>query len=243
MDNVDKVKGVADIVFLMDATGSMANCIQKLKENVMLFFKSFTEKGGNSIPPIKDWRAKIVGFRDYAADGSNDWLVDNPFTRDVGELQRQLDALEAKGGGDIPESLLDAMYTVISAPKSDRGVEDPGMWRERHDAARALIVFTDAPYKPVMVAPGCNNGRIDDVRNLCVQEKILLTVIAPTSELPGYECFDPLGAINKANYVPIPPGSASDDSLLDKFLDNKTALQAVIQSMAKTLSKTMTEVL
>lgn len=244
MENSDKkVKGVVDIVFLIDATGSMANCIQKLKENVMLFFKSLTEKSGNSIPPVKDWRAKIVGFRDYEADGAADWFVDNPFTRDVGELQRQLDGLVATGGGDIPESLLDAMHAVISAPKSESGVEDPGMWRERHEAARGLIVFTDAPFKPVMVAPGCNNGTVNDITNLCVQEKILLTVVAPTSKLPGYECFDYLAGIRSANYLKIPPGSSEDDSLLDKFLDDKTQLQETIRVIAKTLSKTATAVL
>ena len=64
MGNSDKkVKGVADIVFLMDATGSMGNCIQRLKDNVMVFFRSLTEKvaGANSVVPIKDWRAKVVG--------------------------------------------------------------------------------------------------------------------------------------------------------------------------------------
>ena len=227
------MQAVVDIVFLMDATGSMDTCIQKLKENIMLFFKSLTEKIGNTIPIVKDWRAKVVGFRDYEYDGAVDWLVDNPFTRDIGELQRQLDALEATGGGDAPESLLDAMYTVISAPKSERGAEDPWMWRERNEAKRALVIFTDAPFKPIMVVPAYHKGSVEDVKNLCMQERILLTVVAPSSEQPGYECFDGLGETRKANYIPIPPPLSNGDSSLDRLLDN---FQNVIQSIAKRIS-------
>ncbi|MBQ3097624.1 MAG: hypothetical protein IJC66_05655, partial [Kiritimatiellae bacterium] len=183
-------------------------------------------------------------FKEYAGRITNTFIYPQGIlASDASKAVGQLDDLVATGGGDLPESLLDAMHAVISAPKSDRGVEDPGMWRERHEAARALIVFTDAPYKPVMVAPGCRNGNWEDIRNLCVQEKILLTLVAPTSELPGYEGFDFLGGINKANYLPIPPGSSGDDSMLDKFLNNKETLQKAIQAIAKTLSKTMTDVL
>ena len=84
MGNSDKkVKGVADIVFLMDATGSMGNCIQRLKDNVMVFFRSLTEKvaGANSVVPIKDWRAKVVGFRDYEEMLQNRSLM--PFMRSL----------------------------------------------------------------------------------------------------------------------------------------------------------------
>ena len=163
-----KVKGITDIVFLMDATSDMMNCIQKVKENLVPFFEAFTEVVGANHIVNRDWRAKVVGFRDFEADGADDWFVDNFFTRDIKELQRQFDALEARGGGDHAESLLDAIYTVADAPKSAPGTEDPGMWRDRQEAVRAVIVFTDAPFKPVMAAPGCRGGTIDDVRNICI---------------------------------------------------------------------------
>ena len=186
-----KVKGIADIVFLMDATSDMMNCIQKVKENLTPFFEALAEDVGASYVPVKDWRAKVVGFRDFEQDGADDWFWDNPFTRDIKELEQQFDALEARGGGDAPESLLDAIYTVADAPKSAPGTEDPGMWRDRQEAARAVIVFTDAPFKPVMAAPGCKGGTVVDVKNICVQERILLSVFAPR-DLPGCECFESL---------------------------------------------------
>lgn len=232
------MQAVVDIVFLMDATGSMANCVQKLKENVMRFFKSLTEKSGNAIPPVKDWRAKVVGFRDYEYDGATDWLVDNPFTRDIGELQRQLDVLEATGGGDAPESLLDAIYTVASTPKSEKGDEDSRKWRNHRDASRAVIAFTDAPFKPVMVAPGCNKGTIKDLGDRCVEDRILLTVVAPSCELPGYEDYGCIDELRYASYVPIQADSSKDDSWADRFLCDGN-FQTAIQRMARLLSRTM----
>ena len=105
-----KAKGVVDIVFLMDATESMQKCIDKLKENIKMFIAAML---GTAERPtvIRHWRAKVVGFRDYEADGKR-WLEDNAFTSDVNDLCLQLDELKAEGGGDVPESLLDAIYKV-----------------------------------------------------------------------------------------------------------------------------------
>ena len=69
----EKVKGVADIVFLVDATGSMGKCIERLKTNISTFFDEMTSEKGNG-SPLKDWRAKVVGFRDFEEDGPSRWL-------------------------------------------------------------------------------------------------------------------------------------------------------------------------
>ena len=237
----EKVKGVVDIVFLMDATGSMGNCIDKLKKNVMLFFKSLTEVDPETqnFPPVKDWRAKVVGFRDADVDGSA-WFEDNPFTRDVGEIERQLSALSAKDGGDIPESLLDAIYKVADAPKSGKGVEQPQAWRYRSEAVRAIIAFTDAPYKPRMTAPGIAGGDITTLRLLCVQERILLTVVAPKGVDDA--AFELIEGIRYAKWVGVPAGQSGDGSPIDEFMNNREALQKVIQVIAKTITKTATDI-
>ena len=239
-DQQEKVKGVVDIVFLMDATGSMGNCIDKLKENVMQFFRSLTEidPENQTIPPVKDWRAKVVGFRDVDVDGSR-WLEDNAFTRDVAEIKRQLGALQAKGGGDEPESLLDAIYKIADAPKSPRGLEEADSWRDRHDAARAIVAFTDATFKPRMTAPGIAGGDIKSLRNLCIQERILLTVVAPRG-IPGDECFEGIGAIRYANWVDVPAGTGG--SPIDEFMNNRNALNETIARIAKTITKTATDI-
>ena len=183
------MKGIVDVVFLVDATGSMQGCIDILKFRIDdLFRKAVCPDAYGGEFGVGDWRAKIVGFRDYEYDGPEKWFVDNPFTRDVAELQRQLSALEAVGGGDRPEPLLDAICKVADMGESTRGEERVDRWRERRDAARLLVVFTDAPYKPKMVVPGWAGGGIQEVENVCVANRMQMTVFAPADS--PYETID-----------------------------------------------------
>ena len=100
-----KTKGVADIVFIVDVSGSMKPCIDALRINIEAFIDSLSKGEGNNAPPVKDWRAKVVGYRDVEAAQSEGlpWIVDNPFVREAAALKAQLSELRAEGGGDEPE--------------------------------------------------------------------------------------------------------------------------------------------
>ena len=76
--------------------------------------------------------------------------MDNPFVTTPAELRSQLDNLVAKGGGDEPESLLDGLLDVVNVGQTDKNAQeiDPRKWRYRSNAARCVIVFTDATYHP-----------------------------------------------------------------------------------------------
>jgi hypothetical protein len=229
-----------DIVFLVDATGSMGNCIYRLKENIMLFFRKLTglDPEVRAIPFVGDWRAKVVGFRDVEVDDDK-WFEDNCFTRDIAEVERQLGSLTADGGGDRPESLLDAIYKVGAAPKSEKGEEAPTAWRYRSDAKRVVIAFTDAPYKPTMTAPGLVGGTVNDLVHLCLQERILLTVVAP--EGIDDDGFETLASIRYANWVSVPSGAPQEDAPLDEFVNNHEALRHTLSAIAKHVCYTCDE--
>src|SRR5687767_5982171 len=130
-----KTKGVADIVFMVDISGSMAPCIDALRSNIEAFIDSLSKGEANNAPPIRDWRGKVVGYRDIEAAQSEGlpWIVDAPFVRDAGELKTQLSQLRAEGGGDEPESLLDALFKTASMEATPKGSqsEDPNKWRYR----------------------------------------------------------------------------------------------------------------
>ena len=176
-----KNAGVVDLVFLVDVTGSMGPCIDALRENIYHFIDMLTSTVGNG-SPVTDWRARVVGYRDYLYDGpqSYGWLVENPFTRDVATLKAQLAALSPKGGGPgeegIPESLLDAMMVVAMAGKQDlQGNDSDGEskeWRPDGAAARIVIIFTDATYHPTMSIPGYEGAGVRDLYNVYKQEHI-----------------------------------------------------------------------
>lgn len=130
-----KVKGVADLVFCFDITGSMTEIINSVKENVEKLVEGFATYDPNV---TLDWRARVMGYRDFFED--EEYLVnDRPFVTTVDELREQIAGMEAKEytGGDDPESTLDAIW--YASRKSD--------WRE--NCHKIVVVFTDDAPKPV----------------------------------------------------------------------------------------------
>jgi len=157
-----KTRGVAYIVFLIDVSGSMAPAIDALKANIGTFVESLSKGDANSVSPVRDWRAKAVGYRDFEADTQP--FMDNPFVNDVEALRTQLAGLQAEGGDDEPESLLDALFKVANMGQTDKGAQslDPARWRYRSDAARVVVVFTDASFKPAMSIPEARGGGLNE---------------------------------------------------------------------------------
>ena len=223
----DKVRGVVDIVFLMDATGSMGRCIDALKANLQTFFKTMTSSEGNNVSPVKDWRAKVVGFRDYDEDGPANWLENNPFVTSIDELNRQLSGIAATGGGDEPESLLDALFKVINVGATGpQESPDPNKWRPRSAAARVVVIFTDASYKPTMSIPEAATLDINTVFNFIEKERIILSIFAP--ELP---CYDELCAAPRSEYTP------ASGAGLDSLTSDPKSFSKLMQQLAKSVSQ------
>ena len=220
----DKKKGIADIVFLVDATGSMSSCIDGLKANLDNFFTTLANADANSGFAIADWRARIVGFRDIEADGSQ-WLEANTFVRDVDQLRSQLNNLVANGGGDDPESLLDALFFLSQIGETDHDSEDPNKWRRPSDAQRTIAVFTDAQFKEVMSISGAEGGTVNDVINQINSNKLKLFIFAPDD--PGY---DVLSSASFVEYTPI-GGEGLDEVTSDASVFEKLLLQ-----LAKSIS-------
>lgn len=182
----NKIKGVVDIVFLLDVTGSMQECIDAVKGTISTFINGLNAKDANNESLIKDWRMKICGYRDHQHHEAT-WLTDNPFVRDVAAVQAQLSAanMQASGGGDEPESLLDALYKLAKMDQAGvQETEDPNKWRARGTAARAIIFFTDATFKNPMTIPEAPGGGIGDLITVMVSNRIILCGFCP--EWHGY---------------------------------------------------------
>lgn len=227
MSSSQKAKGVADIVFLIDATGSMQPCIDALKENINSFINSLTTTDANNSSPVKHWRSKVVGYRDFEVDPIP--IIDNPFVETSEQLATQLSKITAEGGGDEPESLLEGIFHVASMPVSAKGEPYNGnSWRPANAAARIVVIFTDASFKEPLEKP--KGATIDDVFNKLTSTKIILSIFAP--DIP---CYEKLSEMDKAEWNVIKGGSTPQESLA-LFTANKENFKKTLAQLARTIS-------
>jgi hypothetical protein len=130
-----------DIVFCIDVTGSMNPILDAVKANALGFYddvqSNLTEKGKN----VAQLRVRVIAFRDLAADGAAA-MEESPFYElpaDRGGFSEFVNGLVAQGGGDAPESGLEAVSLAINSP-----------WTSTGDRRRqVIVVWTDQPAHPL----------------------------------------------------------------------------------------------
>jgi hypothetical protein len=231
-----KTKGVADVVFLIDVSGSMAPIIDALRRNIEAFAESLSSGGANNAAPVRDWRGKVVGYRDIEAASSEglEWIEDHPFVRDTAALKAQLASLQAQGGGDEPESLLDALYKVATTEATAKGsqTEDPNKWRYRSDAARVVVVFTDASFKETLSIPEAKGGSLQDVANVVMANRIILSLFAP-----NFEGYDRLSQIDKSEWEVVEYEGLNAQEALQKFTGDPANFRTTLKQLAASVSR------
>ncbi len=122
-----------DLVFLVDATGSMGDEIAKLKVSMRTMAQQIAQLPGQ---PDICWG--LVAYRDRG-DAYITRTYD--FTDTLAGFQQQLASVQAHGGGDMPEALNEALHEVV------HGLS----WRTQ--AARLVVLVGDAP--PHLDYGGC----------------------------------------------------------------------------------------
>ncbi len=231
-----KTKGVADIVFLVDVSGSMQPILDALVRNIEVFVDSLSRGDANNAAPVKDWRGRVVGYRDIeTADHDGvPWIEDHPFVRDAVALKAQLATLRAQGGGDEPESLLDALYTVATMEATPKGAqaEDPNRWRYRSEAARVVVVFTDASFKETMSLPQARGGSLQDVANVVMANRIILSLFAP-----NFEGYDRLSQIDKSEWEVVEYEGLSAQEALQRYTADAANFRTTLKQLAASVSK------
>ena len=130
-----------DIVFCIDVTGSMTPIIDAVKANALRFYDdvqtNLTAKGKN----VDELRVRVVAFRDFGADGEAA-LEESPFFQlpsEQSDFRDFVNRLVAEGGGDAPESGLEAVALAMTSRWTTRG--------ERR--RQVIVVWTDQPAQPL----------------------------------------------------------------------------------------------
>ena len=155
--------GKADIIFAIDTTGSMGSEITNVRNNI----EEFVSKLEND---SVDVRLGLVEYKDIYADGYNSTKSYNWYT-EVADFKAQLSRLAITGGGDLPESLVDAL-------KCAEGMDF------RKGVNKFIIVITDANYKNGTSAD--RNATLDEEIEKLKSMEIYVSVVTGRSYFETY---------------------------------------------------------
>lgn len=143
-----------DIVFCVDVTGSMTPILDAVKANALRFYGDVQNNLVNKGKNVDELRVRVVAFRDFAADGDAA-MQESPFfalPADQEDFSAFVNGLVAEGGGDAPESGLEAVSLAMTSP-----------WTTRGDRRRqVIVVWTDHHAQPLSaeMLPEAYRGRV-----------------------------------------------------------------------------------
>ena len=199
------MKGIADIAFVVDTTGSMWDEIRNVRDNIVMFAEQLDALGINV-------RWALIEYRDMTlSEDSEKTQVHMYFSEnwyiDVNAYKAEIGGLTANGGGDNPETIIDALET---ARRLDM----------REEASRFFIAVTDADYK---VDNQFGIGSMSEMIGLLIEDEISVSVVTATSYYGDYRNLaDETGGILCNIY-----GDFADElmgliDLIDDAVENRT---------------------
>jgi von Willebrand factor type A domain len=136
----DSARARADLVFVIDTTGSMSDKIDGLIESCQSFVDRLAAKR-------IDWAAAVVGFGDLTIEG--DRIVATAFSSNAERVKALLQGLPRYSGGDNEgESSLEALNAALDQPGYRAG------------AMKVVVLITDEPALQRKLRPASVTGRL-----------------------------------------------------------------------------------
>ncbi len=213
-DNAEMFNINVDIVMCIDVTGSMGPFLTKVKDDALNFHDKLSERLRVKNRIIEDLRIKVVGFRDLQ-DGEpfecSDWFE---MPVDAEDYKAFVSNLRPVGGGDAPESGLDAIAFAMKQDWVKQGA------KRRH----IVMLWTDAPTKPVGVQtlvsdlpkdlPTLVSNWQDAQESIMDKSSKRLVVFAPEDE-----SWAIIPELENANLINVNLGTGLDEMSMDVILD------------------------
>ncbi len=131
-----KMSYAVDIVFVIDATGSMDDLIGIVKQNALNFYTDLMDIMSKKSKSIQTLRIKVIAFRDYLADRQDAMLTTGFFNLpdEANDFRDTVNSIEAFGGGDEPEDGLEALAFAIRSKWNTESVKK----------RQIIVVWSDA---------------------------------------------------------------------------------------------------
>ena len=194
---VEFMKGTADIVFILDVSGSMSDEINNVKNNIIAFAAAIEAQGVSA-------RWSAITFSDYTyssssaeqttiiKNGAADWFIS------AEEYKTAIGNIRLANGGDTPEVDIDGLMLANTSLST------------RQDARVFYILLTDATYK---VSNHYGVGSLNECTDILEEDSINVSVITTTSLFGTYSYLtETTGGIQSNIY-----GNFSQD-LLDELV-------------------------
>lgn len=144
-----------EVCFVLDTTGSMASLIQGAKDKIWSIANELA-----SAKPTPNIKFGLVAYRDREDD-----FVTKSFnlTDDIDTLYEHLMSFQAKGGGDSPESVNQALHDAVTEMS----------WNKSKRVLKLVFLVGDAP--PHMDYP--NDILYPEVCKLALEKRLIINTI------------------------------------------------------------------
>lgn len=170
-----------DVGFVVDSTGSMGQVLIWIQRDVVKMMTAFELVS-------REPRISVVLYRDFG----DEYLVKPiPLQKSAKELAEALRGAKAKGGGDIPEAILEGLTASL------RGQN----WSSQASARKVVVLMGDAPPHEDSLE------KIDKLvkefvdRNFVIYAIKVKTLYSLTTQLPDYDpklqTFDHIAEVGK----------------------------------------------
>lgn len=162
-----------NLALVVDTTGSMSGIINSVRDTLKEFVNAITETKATL-------RIALIDYRDIEEDGDSSTVLHQGSTysiwfenSNIDELKEQIDHLGADGGGDEPESVVDALGNLVK----------PDIMTFNASAAKFAFLVTDASYKE-----GNNHGidGMNELTQMLKEKDIATSVITMKSNYSYY---------------------------------------------------------
>ncbi|KAK4051642.1 hypothetical protein OIV83_002782 [Microbotryomycetes sp. JL201] len=198
MDGIADPTRLLDLVFIMDATGSMSSYLKSAANNIELIVENILHSG--KLGSLDALKVGLIAYRDYPPQDNSYITKSFDFTSDVELVKANLSALHASGGGDGPEAVTAAMKAALEL-----------QWRP--GASKMCVLVADAPAHGIgEYGDGFPNGGPDGedpllLARMMAAQGISLFVVSCEPACSGYmyatDFFRALTVITSAVLVPL----------------------------------------
>jgi hypothetical protein len=180
--NQAAAKPIVEVAFVLDTTGSMGPLIEGAKRKIWSIATTIVETN-----PGAEIRMGLVAYRDIG-----DEYVTKVFniTTDIQDLYANLLELKARGGGDWPESVNEALHVAVTKLT----------WTQGPEARRIMFLVGDAP--PHM--DYAQDTKYPEVLRMARERDITVNAVQAGGARDTERMWREVAQMGRGRYIPIP---------------------------------------